>query len=413
MRNVMTKLKKSLTNNFGIKITAVIVAAIVWLAVVNVNDPEKTVTIYNIPITMTHEEAITDLGMVYNLESKNSISVTVTGKRSVVGNLSAEDFVATASLAELSKVNVVPVEVTTENPSIARKITIVKQSLNTVKVSVENVETQDFNIEVDFSGKTASGYVAGDYSLSNNTVNVKAPESVLDRIERVAAVCNLDSNSTDMEQKCDIVLYDKRGKIIKSEKIELSVKKVTVYVDVLKEKEVPINITTIGIPADGYHIVDITLSQETVKLIGKDEALADIESLEVSSAINISGHKSDILESIDLSEYLAEGVSINGETVIEVSINIDELKTETYTIDANKINIENLDNDLSAEISDKSVKITLRGEKDVINAIDADDIAVSIDLKNVDKGTSKVSASIEVPEGTELMNDVNVKVKVK
>ena len=97
MKKTMTKIRESLTNNVGIKIVAVLVAAIVWLAVININDPEKTIIIYNIPITVTNEDVITDMGMVYTLESKNSINITVSGKRSNVSDLSADDFTATAS----------------------------------------------------------------------------------------------------------------------------------------------------------------------------------------------------------------------------------------------------------------------------------------------------------------------------
>lgn len=413
MKNVMTKLKMSLTNNLGIKIIAIVVAAIIWLAVVNVNDPEKTVVIYNVPITMTNEDVITDLGMVYNLETQNNINITVSGKRSVVSELSADDFTATASLAELSKVNAIPVEVTAKKNSIARNVTIVKQSLNTVKVSVENIESQDFNIEVEFAGKAAEGYVAVSHSLSKNIVNIQAPESVLDRIEKVVAVCNLDSNASDMEQKCNLVLYDKRGKAVKSKNIKMSVKKVTVYVDILREKEVPINVSPIGNPAEGYRVADITLSSDTVKLVGTDEALEGVESVEVDGDISIAKQKSNITKKIDLKKYLPENVSINGETEIQVLIKIDKLDKKTYTISTKDISIENLEDGLSAKISGDSIKVTLQGEESVMDQIDADEIRTSIDLRNSDKGTSKVPVSIVIPEGTELVKDITVKVKIK
>lgn len=413
MRNVMTRLKESLTNNIGIKVTAVVVAAIVWLAIVNVNDPEKTITIYNIPITMVNEEAITDLGMVYNVESKDSINLTIAGKRSVVGDLSADDFVATASLAELSKVNAIPIEVTARNSSVARKITIVKQSLNTVKVSVENIETQTFDIEVEYKGSTANGYVVGNATLSKKTVNIKAPESVLDKVERVVAVCNLESTSTDLEKKCSIVLYDKRGNTIKSKKITMSVKNVVVNVDILKEKEVPLNITVNGKPADGYMVLETTFSSETVKLVGYEDELDAIESIDINNEISISGRKNDLNSEVDLKKYLPAGVWINGDSTVSVNINIIKLKTKDFNIDSKDIKIENIDKDLSAEISSKSIKVTLRGQNSVIDKINTDDIKISIDLKGKGKGTSKVKATVELPDDVELMENITIKVKLK
>lgn len=412
MKKAMTKLKMSLTNNIGMKIIAVLVAAIVWLAVINVNDPEKTITIYNVPITMTNEEAITDMGMVYNLESKSSVNITISGKRSVVGNLTADDFLATASFTELSKVNAIPVEISTKQKAVGRKVTIVKQSIQTVTVSVENIEKQEFNVEVEFNGKTAEGYVTGSYSLSKNVVSIEAPTSILDRIDSVVAECDLSGSSSDIEQSCDLILYDKRGKVIKTDKAKLSNKKVKVYVDVLKQKEVPVNISSVGNPADGYRVAEVTLSQEKVKLVGAAAALKEIKSLDIGEEINITGQKKDITTTIDLKKYLPDGVSVLGSSEIQITIKIDKLATKTYTIKEEDINVENLKDGLALSISGKSIKVTLQGEKAVMEKISADDIRASIDLKGYDTGTAKVPVSIVIPDQTELMKKVTVKVKL-
>ena len=145
MKKAMMKIKASLTNNVGIKIVAVIIAALIWLTVINVSDPEKTIVIYNVPIMVTHKEAITEMGMVYEVASKNTVNITISGKRSVVGKLSADDFKATASLKELSKVNSVPIEVSVRSNSIARRITIVEQSSQTMMLNVEEIQKNEFN----------------------------------------------------------------------------------------------------------------------------------------------------------------------------------------------------------------------------------------------------------------------------
>ena len=148
MKKMLTKLKMSLTNNIGLKFLAVLIALVLWLAIVNVNDPEKTITVSNIPISVTNESAITSRDMVYNVKSEQYLNITVSGKRSIVSNLSAEDFRATASLKELSKVNSIPVDVTTKNASLGRKITI--DSSTMVNKGLEVMEAKWlFGVEYD------------------------------------------------------------------------------------------------------------------------------------------------------------------------------------------------------------------------------------------------------------------------
>ena len=81
MKKMLTKLKMSLTNNIGLKFLAVLIALVLWLAIVNVNDPEKTITVSNIPISVTNESAITSRDMVYNVKSEQYLNITVSGKR--------------------------------------------------------------------------------------------------------------------------------------------------------------------------------------------------------------------------------------------------------------------------------------------------------------------------------------------
>ena len=142
MKKTMMKIKTSLTHNIGIKIIALIVAALIWLTVINITDPEKMIVIYHVPIEMTHEDAIRDMDMVYNVKSDKYVNITVSGKRSVVSKLSAEDFRATASLKELSKVNSIPVEVSARQGTIARKVTIEKQSVQTLTFRLHIPEAQ-------------------------------------------------------------------------------------------------------------------------------------------------------------------------------------------------------------------------------------------------------------------------------
>ena len=74
-----SKIKDAFTKNIGLKIIAIVIGAIIWLAIVNTSDPSKTVTVHNIPITITNENAILKKGLVYDVTSKQDVAVTVSG----------------------------------------------------------------------------------------------------------------------------------------------------------------------------------------------------------------------------------------------------------------------------------------------------------------------------------------------
>ena len=412
MKKMLTKLKMSLTNNIGLKFLAVLIALVLWLAIVNVNDPEKTITVSNIPISVTNESAITSRDMVYNVKSEQYLNITVSGKRSIVSNLSAEDFRATASLKELSKVNSIPVDVTTKNASLGRKITIVKQSAQTILVDVENVEEKDFtDLVVEYTGKVADGYVAGLSSMSTDEVTVKAPTSIIDKIKKVAVRCSLDGTNTNISKKCPVILYDKNDKEIKSDEIELSDKKIRVNVNVLRAKQVPIstiNKDELGKPADGYVVDDVILSSDSITVYGSEESLDSIESLDIQDDIDVSDAKGDVTQNIDVTGKLPKGLSVSGESTITVKVLIKKLITRTFEYDASEVSLNDLSSDLDVQLVTKKVKVTLQGEEEVISQLTKDDMAISADLGKVKEGTTTVHVDVAVPDNTTLMNNVTI-----
>jgi YbbR domain-containing protein len=411
---VIAQIKKCLTNNVGIKISALLIAALVWLAVVNISDPEKTVTIYGIPITITHEDAIDDLNIVYDADDVDTVNITISGKRSIVSNLTASDFIATASLEELSKVNSIPVEVSSIRTIASRNITIVKQSVRTVKLNVESLEQHKYPIEVEFSGEPSSGYTLGDYKISKSSVQVTAPASVHDRIEKVVAICSVDNVVHSISQKCTLELRDKHNKIIKNRHITFSKKKVTVTADVLKEKEVQVNVNPIGDVAEGYQVTNILLSSETVKIYGEENNIRDINDIEINDNIDISGKSSDATFQIDLTKYLPVGVNIDGDVNLNVTVKIARLDKKKFDIPTSNIAVDNLGSGLTAEFVDDTIEVTLSGKNDVIGQITERDVKATLDLKDYnEKGTFKAVVTIKVPEGVSVDKKVNAKIIIK
>lgn len=317
-----SKIKDALTKNIGLKIIALIVGAIIWLAVVNTSDPATTVTVHNIPITITNENSITKKGLVYDVTSKQKVDVTVSGNRSVVSGLNADDFVATASLKELSMVNAAPVKVRAKDKSVGRRVNIISQDINTVTIDINKVIKEKYPVEVEFEGEPAEGYVAKVKSLSFNNVLVKASENSNKKIDKVVAVCDTDGADEDFSETCKLKFIDKDGNTIKPKHAKLYKKKVQVFVHLSQEKEVPISLDTVGKPKKGFVKKSIELSPDKIKLVGEAKKLKEVEQLNITDPIDISGASKNIERVINLDKYVDDGLFIEGSHVVKVKINI-------------------------------------------------------------------------------------------
>lgn len=416
MSKILDKVKKvlraALLNNWTLKIASAAIALLIWLAVVNVSDPTKTVTINNIPITVTDESAVTDLNQVYTVVSDDTATITVTGKRSVVEALSEDDFTATASLSEMSQVYSVPVTVAAKKESVAKNISITQKTW-TITVEVEDIVTQTYDLSITLSGTAAEGYVAGSVTAGKSSIDITAPESVHKRISSVKAEVDITDVSESFSDKFDIYVYDKNDNIITDSNMKLSSDKVKVQVDVMEVKEVPIVITVYGEPASGYEYVGMTYTPETVQIIGEDEDIDGVTSITVpEKEVDITGMTESAEIVLDLAKYLPENVSIYGqESDITVTVTIKALISKKYTITTDNIIMNNIPDGYEAEMINEA-SITLVGIEDAFIDFDENDLNATVDLSNAIEGTNVIKIAVSVPDGVTIKNNVYARIKL-
>ena len=61
---MLKKIVKRITNNFGLKILAVIFSGVLWLAVVNIDDPNTTRT-FTTTVSIENGDYLTGIGKYY------------------------------------------------------------------------------------------------------------------------------------------------------------------------------------------------------------------------------------------------------------------------------------------------------------------------------------------------------------
>ena len=81
-------MKRALTKNWGLKLLAFVFSVLLWIIVMNIEDPVDERTFSGIQVTVTHPEIVTNPGNTYQiLEDSRTISVTVKKKRSILNKM--------------------------------------------------------------------------------------------------------------------------------------------------------------------------------------------------------------------------------------------------------------------------------------------------------------------------------------
>ena len=397
---MLKKILKKLTNNLGFKLLAVLFAFAMWLVVYNIDDPSSSKN-FTATVTIQNAQSVSDMNKCYEvIDGTGTVSFRVTAKRSILEKLDYSDFTA---IADMSLMNVsddgaegsVPIAISANNYTSSVKVSGLTKYL---KVSLEDLQEKQFVITADTKGKVADGFTLGDVSVSNpNVIKVSGPASVVGQISKVVATIDVSGMSVDISDNVVPVFYDEDDKTVDTTKLTLSSNTVTVSAKILSTKEVPIHFNTSGTPADTYSVVEITSDPETVQIKGSSSVLNPISSLEIpEEVLNVDGANKDITTSIDISEYLPDGVSLtkNSQATVSVTIRIELYTTQNYNIPVSNISVNGLDDNYNLAFGQTTVNAAVSGMSSDLSSLNANSIKGSIDVSSLGEGTHTVDVTL-------------------
>lgn len=248
------KLMKHLTNNWGLKLLSVLFSVALWLVVVNVADPDGTKT-FSIPVNIQNKDVIEKMGKVPDVVGDSDIAVFyITGPRSYVEDMDADDFTVTADLSQVDltdedEMKLVRIEIT---PKKYEKYITVHQKTVNMQITLEELAEKNFVISPITTGTPMEGCAIGDVEVTPNLLTVSGPESIVSKINKVTATINVNGISSDVTDNVVPVLYDEEGNVISSDLLETNQSTVSIKANILGTKSLTIQCDVTGEPADGY-----------------------------------------------------------------------------------------------------------------------------------------------------------------
>ena len=311
------KSKINLTDNLFLKILSVLIAILIWLVVMNINDAEKT-TSFPVPVELVNTEVITNNGKVFRvLEGSEFVTVKVRARKSIIDELDRTDFILTADMQkDLKYDRMVGITVECKNKSINIDENV-SLSRSNVEVSIEDSATEQFQVHVRHTGEPNNGLVVGSMVPEQTIIKITGPVSLVEKIKIVEAMVDITGIPGMTVKTCELKLYDAAGGIIDNTYLKYVGKNdgIDVTVSMLNTKTVPLKFNYTGNPAENYAVKEISYKPETVEIAGSAEVLSRIFRWEIpAEAVDVSGIDEELQLVVDLAQYLPSGVILkNGE----------------------------------------------------------------------------------------------------
>ncbi len=392
-------MSKEKNNNLTIKIFALLIAIVFWSYVMNDVNPRITKEYRNINVVYSQTEQLKKSGIVVTSPEEIKVNVKIAGRRNDILAITDKDITAKVDLSGYSA-GEKRVSIDVDVPS---KVELVDYSPKEVLFDFDNIVNRERPVTVETTGKVASGYILADKEIKPQSVFIKGPKTLVNRVSEVIAYVDVSESTKDLNVTVPIKLVDVDGKEVNGLEKEPNV--VDVFIPVKRVKTVPIEIQTEGNIPQGYEMGDIKISPSTVKIMGDEDELAAVKSIK-TEVVNISTFLEK--ESVELKLIIPEGIEL-AEPSIKPSADIDIHKIIEKTMEYNldEISVNNLGGGLSIDnnaTTPSHIAVTVKGSDKIIEPLTKEDLPLFIDLDGLGEGAHTVPVKVNEINGVEIVN---------
>lgn len=391
-----SRLVRALTSNISSALLALLLATVVWVVAVYEKAPPRTDYFpTGIPLAVIN----LGQGLVISSPVPNECRVRLRALTTTWQQLKSADFAATVDLAQLqSGQHQVPVVIEVANPGVV----LLGAEPAQITINLEETDSRRVRVKVRVLDEESIplGYTSRLPVVNPEQITISGPKNaVLQVAEAVIELSIKNARETVVKQETPLLL-DSAGNRLQG--LALSPATVTVSVAIERQvgyRDVTVRAITVGAPAPGYWISNISVEPALVTVYGEQSVIEGLPGYLDTQSLDMQDATRDVIRRVALD--LPEGVLVLGEGAgkegILVQIRVEPL-LGGQTI-RREVEIQNLRAGLQASVSLTHIDIILSGPLPALQELKSEDGQAILDLFGLPRGTHKVTPKIILPEG--------------
>lgn len=390
--NETVKKNKRITDSRGFWMVVSLAAALLlWMYVNATEGVEGEKTLSGVAIEFRGADTLRESGgLIVTEKDRSTVNLTLKASRRVLGKLSSANVIAVVDLSRVTTDGWNSVSYDIEYPVgvNSNDITVVRSSADIVNFYVDRQVRKTIPVIGEFKGSTAEGYLAVDeLSFDPLMVIISGPKTALAAVDHAyVAITRSDVDKT-LSYNTTYALRDVDGHEIDDSRIIMETQEVTVTLNVLSTKTVPLDVTVIdGAGAVRGVNTKIDISPASVVISG------DASVIDSTTKINLG--------TIDLSAFATDYSAVysiippndtdnlTGVTEATVTVTIIGLSSRNFDIMHDNISCINVPEGYQAEIITQALPVTIRATEEMLADIQVHNLRAVADLSGISEANA-------------------------
>lgn len=388
-------------NKFWMLIASIVIAFALWLYVITVVSPGSQETYYNVPVVLQGEAVLEDRGLIITDGKNPTVTLELGGNRTDLIELNSANITVIADLSKIYEAGEHNLFYDISYPgSIAdNAIEELSRSPDTITLTVEQLVSKEIPVIINWSGNVPSGYRAekAEAVLDYEMIRVEGPASVISQITQAVMDVNIEGRTESFSESARYTLVNENGEGVDAQLVRTNVAQVNVTMMIQHTKEVPLRIEIIdggGATAETTSIVikkpDSDEVINSIMVAGSASALEQLDEIVVAT-IDLANYMRDTEVTFQLNIPAAVD-NLSNLTQVVAEIKFPALQTTTFKVTA--FQLQNIPEGMEAQMVTQELTIRVRGPKELVDKMNADSFAVSVDLAGEGLGTFTKQATV-------------------
>jgi YbbR domain-containing protein len=387
--------RRLVTADLPLKLTAVLVALVLWAVSILSAPPTETVREYAGRVAVERPEVPAG----YVLQGQlGDVGVRLRGTDGALANVVAADLHATLDIAAADLHRSDPQDLPVHAFVATTGVKVESVAPATVTVRIEPITARAFLVQPRFANAPPTGTVPGDAAIVPTEVRVSGAASQVARIAALYATVRFGDGVTDLVQSVQPTAVDASGATIDGLTGDPAVVQVTVPVlPTATTRTVPVVPAIRGTVASGYWIAAVTTDPAVVTVRGEAAALGSID--QVSTAlIDVTGLTGDKTFQVALL-LPAEGTTLMKAAQAAVTVQVSPLAgSRPFPLLA--VQATGLGSGFVAEFDPPTISVVLTGPVPALSAVTVGQVAALVDATGKGPGSYPADVVVRTPAGT-------------
>ena len=411
-------MKKFFNSKLFYIIVALLTSFAIWVYVASNDQDVISKRFDGVRVEFTGEEALlASKGFVIIDPSVNTVSVTLSGPRNVVGLLEPADLTASVDVSKLTQVGYTNLTYSIKFPANTNEanISVRRETPQVISFNLSPVIEKTVPVRGSFDGNTAEGYTAESPVFEPSTITLRGAEALLSDISYAWVTFGEEDISVSYTTDVPFTLMDSKGNECSSTGLTANVETVKATLPILQIKEVALRAELLQGAGANAENTKVTLEPASVTVAGDSAILAGLNQITVAT-IDLTDFSSTFTEKypITIDNELS---NLSGSSEVTVTVEIVGLETEKFTIPAANLACTNVTNGFTSDILTRELEVVLRGTPEDLSSVRAENLRAVADLTdyNESAGTFIVDVRIYVDGASNVgaVGDYQISVELK